>query len=138
VSQMHYNVTQRTSPPTPLLSGVEGSFAIRIAAMCHCSMDEDHSAFTSLHSDEELSCRRNLSRGAHNAVLLLFLRSYQWRRFLVTFDLQKSQKKTGQTELCVTNAIHCHTNSSLSFAKERARVRSAETSSRSHPASYCP
>jgi len=41
-------------------------------------MDEDHSAFTFLHSDAVLSFRSKLSPGAHNASLLLFLRSYQW------------------------------------------------------------
>jgi len=31
--------------------------------------------------------------GAHISVLSLFLRSYQWRRFLVTFDLSKVTKR---------------------------------------------
>jgi len=55
-------------------------------------MDEGHTA-SRVFSDEELSCRSKLSRGAHIFALLLFLRSYQWLRFLVTFDLSKVTKE---------------------------------------------
>ena len=65
--------------------------------VCHCSMDEDHTASLLL-SDEELSCHSKLSRGAHNSVLSLFLRSYQWLRFLVTFDLSKVTIEKGEMQ----------------------------------------
>ena len=51
-------------------------------------MGEDHTA-APLFSDAVLSCRSKLSQGAHSVTFLLFLRSYQWLRFLVTFE--KSQ-----------------------------------------------